>query len=236
MTASRAILLANYSARDPFFSSVVQLAHFNGTNGSTTFTNSCPRGLTLSTVVGTAAISTAKSKFNGSSLLLPAGSAVINVSTTPDYVFGTGDYTVEYFANVSTSFPSAGWPIVDMRSAAGNVNSVYVGWEPGGVADFFLNGADRILSASGALTIGNWDFVAVSRVSGVTRMYVNGPQVGSSYTDSASYTGGQLRVGEMQTGSTPSVAVNVAELRITKGVGRYSGAGMTVPTAPFPNS
>lgn len=69
--------------------STILLLHANGTNGSTTITDSSLTPKTV-TAFGTAAISTAQSKFGGSSLLIPG-------TTTGNY-FSAGSST-DYIAN-----------------------------------------------------------------------------------------------------------------------------------------
>ena len=60
---------------DPYYSAVSLLLPMDGTNGSTTFTDSSLNGLTV-TAVGNAQISTTQSKYGGAS----------------GYFDGTGDY------------------------------------------------------------------------------------------------------------------------------------------------
>jgi len=83
------------AATDTNINEVSLLLHGDGTNGSTTITDSSPTPKTV-TAVGDAQISTAQSKFGGSSLFFNNNFA--NAITTPSnaaFAFDTNDFTVE---------------------------------------------------------------------------------------------------------------------------------------------
>lgn len=217
------------AASDPYWANVSALLHLDGANGSTTFTDQT--GKTWTRNAG-AVISTAQSKFGGASLKC-AGATLdsIDSPSSADFTMGTGDFTIEFWLYLSTT---SGFQIfVDLRptSTEGLYPTIY---SNGTSLIYYTNSADRITSAS--LTTANWQFIALSRVSGTTRLFRNGTQVGSSYTDSNNYIGTRLRLGNSGTGSTtPLYDGHEDDVRITKGVGRYS-ANFTSPTAAFPNS
>jgi len=77
---------------DPNFSSVVLLCGFNGSNGSTTFVDEGPLGLTL-TAKGNAQISTSQSVFGGSSLNI-AGNGAVGLPSNSALVL-SGDFTLD---------------------------------------------------------------------------------------------------------------------------------------------
>lgn len=212
---------------DPFFSSVVLLCHFDGTNGQTTTVNSCPRGSTISLASG-ATLSTTQTKYGPTSLLLAGGVSQADAASHADYTLGTGDFTIEVWARPTGS----SGVVVDFRPASnGLYPTIYL--DASNVVKFFTNSADRITSATNAITLNAWNFIQVKRVSGTTQMGVNGSQVGSNYTDSNSYivgaTGIHMGLGGFATGPMPG---NIDEVRVTKGVGR----ALNLPFAPFPNS
>jgi hypothetical protein len=68
------------------------LLHFNGANGSATFTNSSSNARTV-TPSGNAQISTAQSVFGGSSLLLDGSGDYLTIAdATGDFAFGNYDH------------------------------------------------------------------------------------------------------------------------------------------------
>src|SRR5690606_34123168 len=91
IVASSRRIATGPSSTDPYWSSVSSLLHFNGSNGSTTFTDEKGVGWTAS---GDAEISTAQSKFGGSSLSLDGTGDWLDASNA-GFTFGTGDFTIE---------------------------------------------------------------------------------------------------------------------------------------------
>lgn len=57
----------------------------------------------------------------------------------------------------------------------------------------FINGAVTI--TGNVMTTNSWTHIALSRVSGVTRMYMGGDQAGSNYTDTNNYTSTVCTIG-----------------------------------------
>jgi hypothetical protein len=212
---------------DPFFSSVVLLCHFDGTNGQTTTVNSCPRGSTVSLASG-ATLSTTQKQFGATSLLLAGGVSQADAASHADYTLGTGDFSIEGWARPTSS----SGVFIDFRPAS---NGLYptIYFDTGGVVKFFQNNADRITSAGSAITLNAWNFIQAIRISGTTQLAVNGSQVGSNYTDLNSYivgaTGIHMGLGGFGTGPMPG---NIDEVRVTKGVGR----ALNLPFAAFPDS
>ncbi len=155
-----------------------------------------------------------------------------------EFTFGTGDFTVEfwiYFTSLSGAAVSTIWTCRSDANAASQRPQIYI--TSANKLAFFSNGSDNIVGGT-TLTTGTWHFVALSRVSGSTRMYLNTAQEGSTYTDSNSYLvpTAVYFMGAIASGSPVQPVTGLLEdVRITKGVGRYTGASITVPTAPFPN-
>lgn len=237
MTATRSVLMGSPSGvQDPYFTSVVQLAHFDGTNGSTTFTNSCPRGNTIAASGGSVSLSTAHFKWGTASLLCPGsdgsgdgGSA----SSNTDYAFGTNDWTIEFWAYPLALANPYVW--IDFRNT-----SLTAAWAPtlgslnsSGAIHFYANGADRITTSNSVYAINTWQHIALCRATGNTRLFVNGTQVGSTFSDSNTYVqnGFHLLSASNTAGSAHGY---MDDLRITNGVGRYA-ANFSPPTAAFPN-
>jgi hypothetical protein len=212
---------------DPYWNDVSLLLHMDGSNGSTTFTDSSSNALTV-TANGNAQISTAQSKFGGASGYFDGTGDFLTVTNSNNVLtFSSDDFTIEFWLYpLDTSTLQV---FLDFRpDVQGAYPVIYV---QSGTLHYYVNTGSRI-SASSALTTNQWQHVAVARSGTETKMYVDAVQVGSTYTDANSYDAPTCRIAT----SFDSYAANayIDDLRITKGVARYT-ANFTAPTAAFPN-
>jgi hypothetical protein len=180
--------------------------------------------------VGNAQISTAQSKFGGSSMYFDGtGDYLITNSSVANSAFGTGDFTVEFW--LYTNAGSTTYNVIDWRppSTQGAYFAFYLS---SGVPVYYTSSADRITGGS-AIPATTWTHVAISRSGTSTRMFINGTQSGSTYTDSTNYLGVANRPaiggGGLDTGSLLNGYID--DLRVTK-FARYT-SNFTAPTAPF---
>lgn len=226
---------------DPYWANVVSLLHFDGADGSTTFTDETGNQW----VAGNQAkISTTQSKFGGSSLLLDGSSDYIDCSPsdTSLLAFGTGDFTIEawiYVASLSTRFV-----ILDSRTSGLNSGVMFhVGAEAyNGALILEMRSpgyAGGNATPGGVVPLNTWTHVAVTREGNFYHFFVNGVLQSSGVNGSGSgwnYTNGRYRIGYVNDNNAAYSANGyIDELRVTKGVARYT-ANFTPPTAPFPNS
>lgn len=227
-----ALLMAKAAGGDPDFASVVQLAHFDGSNGSTTLTNSCPRGNTM-TVLGSSTISTAQSKWGGASLRSPNTSAGATGANNADYGFQHGPFTIE------------GWFRLDAISGF----QVYFSWmddgplvwcDGSGVISARIDSSIRISTAAGVGVAATWQFISFCSVGasvGVNRnqyLHVDGVYIGTWNSTYGYSTPGRVNVFHDAFGVG---GVGYADdFRVTKGVCRYGASNYSVPTAAFPDS
>lgn len=229
---------------DPRFSSVSLLLHMDGSNDSTTFTDSSSNIFTL-TAYGNAKLSTAQKKFGSASGVFDGNGDYLTASSNSAFNFGTGDFTVEAWVrlnatdgyNTFASYLNAGGAITGTNM--GWVLEYYTGL---GFRFFFYSGATPyIASNSASPSVNTWYHLAAVRNSGTMTLYVNG--VGGTGA-SANYTVNNpasvgLNIGRLfaSGSSTDTRFVNgyIDELRITKGVARYT-SNFTPPSGPFPDS
>lgn len=216
---------------DPNFANVSLLLHMDGTNGSTTFTDKSNNALAV-TASGNAQISTTQSKFGGASGSFDGNGDYLTVATNSVFNFGTGDFTVEGWVYLSSV--TGDWFIASSSGSGGmffgysNTVSPY-GWGVGRTAV-----AWDYITASTATT-NTWYHVAVCRSGTSLRIFVNGTQVGTTNTNSQSYNLSTTSMTIGSQGTTYYLNGYIEELRITKGVARYT-ANFTAPTAAFPDS
>jgi hypothetical protein len=227
-----------YAPVDEYYDNVSLLLYGNGTNGSTTITDSSGSPKTA-TVVGNAQISTAQSKFGGSSLVAGSspdftwGNNRIQFPPGPDFAYGTNDFTLEYWI-----FPFAeGLGRILYTQATGGTN-YFMSGITGANQSFFTfalsGGGTGVLGP--AVSVGTWSHIAVVRYNGVARVYTNGVS-GTPVNCSQNFSNITYPPnigGYSHSPSTEPYRGYIDDFRITKGVARYT-ANFTPPTAPFPN-
>ena len=222
-------------AFDPDFDKVSLLLHMDGAEGSTTFTDNSPTPKTV-TASGSAAISTAQSKFGGASLGLTGG--FLSVANSADFDTATGDFTVEFWLRPTSLAAAAILFNKANATGAGYPYQAYVTtW--GGLAFRSYNavGAElfTIATAGGLVAVGTWTHLAFVRFGSTFTVYVKGVASGS-----ATYSGYlpthvfPMSIGAYSNGDAP-FSGHIDEFRFTKGAARYT-ANFTPPTEAFPNS
>ena len=189
-----------------------------------------PADRTQKTVVvhGDAQLSTAQKKFGTASLALDGTGDYLSVASQPDFGFGTGDFTIEFWVYRNNNTLTEGF--LDFKTANPQVTpNIYA---VGSNLYYFTNGSVRITGTSALPLANNWYHIAVSRVSGNTYMFVDGVQVGSTYVDTNNYITTQVTIGNNYV-YTAGLNGYMDDLRITKGLGRYTSSGFVVPTSAF---
>lgn len=130
------------------------------------------------------------------------------------FAFGTGDFTIEGWI-YSTSTTSA---LFDTRAAVSSLTP-YIFSDAGGVK-YYVNGSAVITGSVLATNI--WVHIAVVRASGVSKLYINGIQSGSNYTDSNNFTLSNT----VYVGNTYNSAVQtsgyISNFRVVKGTAVYT--------------
>lgn len=207
---------------DLYWNNVSLLLSMNGSNASTTFTDSSSNAFAV-TANGNAQITTTDPKFGTGALTLDGTGDFLTVASDAKFAFGTGDFTVECWVYVNSG---------------NNNNGLFTfGGTSSGLAVAIISGEWRLTTAGaggttmGAVTTGAWQHLAVTRSGSSLRLFINGTQLGSTVTDSTNLTDNALKIGYYYS-SSYAINAKLDEFRVTKGVARYT-ANFTPPTAPF---
>lgn len=221
-------------ANPPTAANVKLLCHFDGTDGQTTTVDSSLTARTL-TAVGGEALSTAQSKFGGSSSVSAAsGSKYWSAADSEDWNFGNGQFTLEGWIYFSSA-PGSVHSLVSQWPGSGNLG-FFFGHVSGSLAFYYsTTGSDNpSVGASWTPSLNTWYHIAVDRdASNVLRVYLNGAVHASATVSSTFYNStGNLTVGGDVIWFGP--AGNVDDVRVVKAEAVYGGA-FTAPTAALPN-
>ena len=222
---------------DPNFNNVSLLLHLNGVNNTSVVTDSSPRPKTA-TINDSPVLKTGVYKFGTASMYFDGVNDSISFANNTDFQFGSGDFTCEFFINLVAERPSGSNMVLTGIATTGGDG--ITGWQLGFYNSTYLK---RIYLYGGSvsgntytdLTLNVWHHIAFTRSVNTWRLFKDGVLEGS-FNDSAVVNTSATR-SLYFAGIASSLAMNayLDEIRITKGVARYT-AGFTPPTAEFPNS
>ncbi len=239
---------------DEHFDKVSLLLHFDGADGSTTFTDSsaAPKAVTA---IGDAKISTAQTLFGGSTGYFDGTGDALSVANSSALDFGTGDFTIECWVYIAGN--SA--PDIDGNRAFAIVSP----WGASDVSGYLLaiNGsssttgtginfdswaagsstASTFYRAATTITQGAWHHIAATVQAGVRRLFLDGVQLSATQSNfGAGYAGFETFGRPLCVGGTFQAQYplrlngHLKGLRLTKGAARYTDS-FAPPSGPFPD-
>ena len=169
----------------------------------------------------------------GTSSAAFASGAYLRVAGNSNFSYGSGDFTIEFWMRNSVS--GSAEVMFDQRGANIAMAAPVIYTSTGTDLIYYVQGTNQIIGTGAIPSTDTWYFVALSKNSGVTKLYVNGTQVGNTFNDGVSYTSNlQLTLGTTADGPAPFTGY-MQQVRITKGVGRYPN-NFTAPAVPFPTN
>ena len=153
---------------------------------------------------------------------------VIAAASNTDFTFGTGDFTIEFWMKHGAT-GSYDLLYDGRRDASSDVAPML--YLVSGKVRYYTVGGDRITGTSD-ISHDSWHHIALCRSSGSTKLFLNGVQEGSTYSDSNSYVAKLNR--PVIGGEGPNFANNpfggfLSNLRVVKGTALYT-ANFTPPT------
>ena len=156
----------------------------------------------------------------------------LQAATSSDFAFGSNNFTIEFWAYPKTISTAA---LLDPRTTDSQAVP-WIGTNSSGYFYYYVSGSNRIVGTNGSVTANEWYHVAVCRSSTTTKMFVNGIQIGSDYSDSTSYVqGGPWRTGTRYNGTTLPYHGYIRDFRCINGTALYT-ANFAPPTSPLTNT
>ena len=220
----------NKAGYDPYFDYNLSLMHMEGADGSTAFVDQMGNPPTL--IGGTVSMSTLVSRVGTSSASF-LGTAGLRVPTP---AVGTADFTIECWIQINN--PNTDTPYIFDTRPTGVGSGLYSAASYNFITKTLSYTSNTTNAPGIAATFtfdpNRWYHFAVARVSGVTKMFVDGNMVGSAYPDVNSLIGTNLTWGWNNALSTQGLIGYIDEARMTAGVGRYVTT-FDPPTTAFPN-
>ena len=210
--------------QDPFANNIILLLKGNGTSGSTNIIDSSPNPKTIS-VFGNTQISTAQSKYGGSSIVFDGVGDYLEISPLTAFNFGTGDFTIESWIRLNLNdteyrnvirldYGSVGISLRFGNSGFGNQFQFNAN-------DLDLAGCHLTTFTRPGIWVNTWNHVAFVRQSQINRYFINGvlapttilgnntPQ--NTRSNSTNYTGLiSLRIGTEWSGFQAPLRITTA--------------------------
>ena len=219
---------------DVYFPNVICLLSFDGSNGSTSITDRSNGNHTV-TVNSDAKISTAASKFGGSSLLLDGSGDRLTINTVAD-VMNSNIHTIEFWFNTSSSDYSGGPAFFGFNNSSNSYdNSLLLqAISATQIRLYHTSGSSYSTSTVGAINDGEWHHLAVVSDGTDYDLYLDGTRVANNIgaaatiVDSDTFMIGAEYDGSAALGNYFNGYID--DFRITNGVARYSGASFTPPS------
>ncbi len=189
------------------------------------------------TANGGISIDTTDFKFGPGSAGFDGSNDHLTFPDSPDWAFGTEDFTIDFWYQHNTNV---------MQTIASQSPNSSNQWRlffesAGGPRLFFQlysGGSVPITFETGQLTLttGDWYHFAVVRSGNEFKIFKDGIQTGSTHTNSTSIPdiAGTLNIGNIAYCGCWSVSGNIDELRISKGIARWTtDFSNDLPTAPY---
>jgi hypothetical protein len=182
------------------------------------------------TFVGTAQISTAQSKFGGSSLLLDGDSDYVYVAND-DLDLGGVSFTIEFWAYLLNGVGSL---ITFYSDYSGSSSGMAIEKLADNTIKANMTGDGADITGTTTLSTGQWYHIALSGDDGSYKLFLNGTQEGSTFTGSSTSGTTNKYIGTFYwSGLGGAVRLwngYIEDFRITKGLARYT-SNFTPPTS-----
>ncbi|MCP4832509.1 MAG: LamG domain-containing protein [Gammaproteobacteria bacterium] len=186
---------------------------------------------------GNTKIDTAIKKYGTGSVKFDGTGDYCLLPSSEQLAMGTGDFTIEMWVNLNSLTNSSGSQdgvFVEMRSSGATSSGFVFNCRPSStnfVLNFYTNGGANV--ATTGMAYDTWHHIAVSRESGTVRLFVNGA-VDKTFTKTNNFSDApDVTIGQSLLYSSSNIVGYIDDLRITKGVARYT-SNFTAPTAALP--
>lgn len=226
---------------DQYFANVILLMHFDGN-----YTDFSPLGQAFTNTGLTTTSTNAKfvqsADVNGSNSTTNSNILLAD-ATRSEYDIHNSDVTMECFIRVNSAITDGNAKfIVTAAPSSGSTDgrhafSVQKATSGDTVLRYDFDGSGATTEfVSAYITTSVWTHVAVTRVGTTTRFFIDGVLVRTIALSGIGTAASNKRIAVGNSwGQTQAGDISLDEVRVTKGVARYT-ATFTVPAAAYPNS
>ena len=166
------------------------------------------------------------------------GKNLVISNSTATWKFGTSDFTIETWFNVSIDGPSGVTSLFQLGASTDiSLSSLSLVYQAGNLIFYYgIQGSQTGIVNSMTMSYNSWYHIAIVRRSNIITMYLNGIALPSTVTDTTNYNfATKLTLGALSTNS--ALASNylvgyMSNFRIVPSTAVYTG-NFTVPTVPL---
>ena len=224
--------------KDLYYNSTSLILNFEGSNGATSTVDASPIGHTI-TFNGDAQISTAQAAVGSSSAVFDGTGDYLSIADDTSLQL-SGDFTIEFAFRMISGADIQ--PLIYIQDAGHPqfIAQAFL-WRSSGAVEFYSssNGSSHdianAVSIASSLSTGTWYVIALTRSGSTYSYYLDGTRNGTFSNSSTPVSGYGTGIAARSDGTLPS-NVYIDQVRITKGVARYTGASYSVPTSLYPTS
>lgn len=186
--------------------------------------------ITNSQLSATNAVLTSLQKKSGTKSLRIDAGGYLSHPLSEITKLGTADFTIEMWIRPTTV--TGLQYLWDTRTSGPTETGSPVLYLNGATISWYYNGSDQITGAHN-MTIDTWHHVAVTRTTNITKVWVNGTQVGGDYTDNNNYLEREFKIGADEAGANNFVG-HLDNIIIKSGVSDYTQT--FTPTFTYPTN
>jgi len=179
------------------------------------------------TANGDAQISTAQKKFGTGSMLLDGTGDYASLASANDFGMGTGDFSVNFWVRLD-AIGAGAQNLFDMRAGDAGDTALRVYTSSGNI--YYDVGGTAQITGNSALSATTWHHIAIDRSGTDTKLWVDGTQVGSTYTDSNDYGNIKPLIIGADYGGSNGTDGYIDDFRVVKGASIYQST-FTAPTS-----
>lgn len=211
------------------------LLHMDGTNGSTTFTDSSFIPKTW-TAHNHAQLNSSLYKFGAASGFFDGTDDYIDTPNSTDFNFGNGDFTIDFWVKLNL-FDRTQYIAGQRNAEATDPNNPFTifFWAGSKMYAQFHTGVNYDVYSDNSITDTNWHHVAIVRYGATIKMYIDGAvqtrtaNIGTATLQSSSNKFAIGRLGEL---NSDYFNGRIDEFRVSKGIARWT-SNFTPPASPY---
>lgn len=202
------------------------LIHSSDEDGSNTFTDLSWNGYTI-TAVGDVHHKEDQFKNHGTAIYFDGTGDYLQLPTSSDWAMGTGDFTIECWFRQDAS-PSGKQAIFDTRVSGRDTTTGFSFGIHNNGSFYIYNNGDIPVTSAGFVSADTWHHAAVSRKSGTFVLYLDGVAKQYSTPTERDFTDTEAKIGRRNDTDAELFKGYLDELRVSKGIARYTGSTTTV--------